>query len=90
MARRARSKGSSGAALLTALLPLVAVWTYMQVSRPVPVAGAAQAEPPPAASRASFSEPQQFRTDAWFLPDEELLGFVEVPAGPFLMGSDPP
>ena len=61
----------------------------MQVSRPVPVAGAAQAEPPPAASRASFSEPQQFRTDAWFLPDEELLGFVEVPAGPFLMGSDP-
>ena len=61
----------------------------MQVSRAVPVAGAAQAEPPPAASRASFSEPQQFRTDAWFLPDEELLGFVEVPAGPFLMGSDP-
>ncbi len=31
----------------------------------------------------------RFRGDAWFLPDEELLGFVEVPAGPFLMGSDP-
>lgn len=30
-----------------------------------------------------------FRSDAWFLPDEELLGFVEVPGGPFLMGSDP-
>lgn len=29
-----------------------------------------------------------FRTDAWFLADEPLLGFVEVPAGPFLMGSD--
>ena len=28
------------------------------------------------------------RPEAWFLPDEELLGFVEVPGGPFLMGSD--
>ena len=31
----------------------------------------------------------RFRSDVWFLPDEELLGFVEIPAGPFLMGSDP-
>jgi formylglycine-generating enzyme required for sulfatase activity len=31
----------------------------------------------------------RFRADAWYLPDEPLLGFVEVPAGPFLMGSDP-
>ena len=30
-----------------------------------------------------------FRPDAWFLPDDDLLGFVEIPAGPFLMGSDP-
>jgi formylglycine-generating enzyme required for sulfatase activity len=30
----------------------------------------------------------RFRADAWFLPDERLLGFVEIPAGPFLMGSD--
>jgi len=30
-----------------------------------------------------------FRPDAWYLPDEDLLGFVEIPAGPFLMGSDP-
>lgn len=30
-----------------------------------------------------------FRADAWFLPDEPLLGFVEIPAGPFTMGSDP-
>jgi formylglycine-generating enzyme required for sulfatase activity len=30
-----------------------------------------------------------FRADAWLLPDEETLGFVEVPAGPFTMGSDP-
>ena len=30
----------------------------------------------------------RFRADAWYLPDESLLGFVEIPAGPFLMGSD--
>ena len=30
-----------------------------------------------------------FRADAWFLPDEPRLGFVDVPAGPFTMGSDP-
>jgi formylglycine-generating enzyme required for sulfatase activity len=29
----------------------------------------------------------RFRADAWSLPDEPLLGFVEIPAGPFLMGS---
>ncbi len=28
----------------------------------------------------------RFRADAWNLPDEPLLGFVEIPAGPFLMG----
>ena len=30
----------------------------------------------------------RFRVDAWHLPDESLLGFVEIPAGPFRMGSD--
>ncbi|MFN8465485.1 MAG: SUMF1/EgtB/PvdO family nonheme iron enzyme [Caldilineaceae bacterium] len=31
----------------------------------------------------------RFRADAWWLPDEPLFGFVEIPAGPFLMGSEP-
>jgi len=26
--------------------------------------------------------------EAWYLPNEPLLGFVEIPAGPFLMGSN--
>ncbi len=30
----------------------------------------------------------RFRADVWYLPDEPLLGFVEIPAGAFLMGSD--
>lgn len=29
----------------------------------------------------------RFRPDAWYLPAEPLLGFVEIPGGPFLMGS---
>jgi len=28
----------------------------------------------------------RFRRDAWCLPDEPLLGFVEIPAGKFVMG----
>ncbi len=34
-------------------------------------------------------EDPRFRAEAWFLPAEPLLGFVEIPAGAFLMGSDP-
>ena len=30
-----------------------------------------------------------FRADAWYLPDEALLGFVEIPRGSFTMGSNP-
>ena len=29
----------------------------------------------------------RFRADAWFLPDDPLLGFVRIPAGRFLIGS---
>ena len=31
----------------------------------------------------------RFRADAWYLPAEPLLGFRRIPAGAFLMGSDP-
>ncbi len=30
-----------------------------------------------------------FLHELFYLPDEPLLGFVEIPVGPFLMGSDP-
>ncbi|HXV59208.1 MAG TPA: SUMF1/EgtB/PvdO family nonheme iron enzyme [Vicinamibacteria bacterium] len=40
------------------------------------------------ASKTEDSELTGFRADAWFLPDDELLGFVEIAAGPFPMGSD--
>ena len=35
---------------------------------------------------AKLGDPR-FNVDAWHLPAEPLLGFVEVPAGPFLMGT---
>ncbi|MEE2638051.1 MAG: SUMF1/EgtB/PvdO family nonheme iron enzyme [Acidobacteriota bacterium] len=31
-----------------------------------------------------------FRANTWFLPDDDMLGFVEIPAGPFPMGAAPP
>jgi formylglycine-generating enzyme required for sulfatase activity len=36
-------------------------------------------------SLAKLGDPR-FRAAAWYLPDEPLLGFVEIPEGPFLMG----
>lgn len=32
----------------------------------------------------------RFRADAWYLPDEPLLGFVEIPARAFMMGEELP
>lgn len=37
---------------------------------------------------AKLGDPR-FDKDKWCLPDEPLLGFVHIPAGTFLMGSDP-
>ena len=34
-------------------------------------------------------ELQGFDADRWYLPDDELLGFVAIPAGSFTMGSNP-
>lgn len=30
-----------------------------------------------------------FDSSSWYLPDDPTFGFVEIPAGPFTMGSDP-
>ena len=73
-----------GGVMIVVLVAVVAGWLYTQ--RP---------QPPAAASTASrllaveSNTGTGFRSDAWFLPDDDLLGFVEIPAGPFLMGSDP-
>ena len=59
----------------------VAVLLYFRGNGPAP------GSPLPTPVRALTDLPG-FRADAWQLPSDNLLGFVEVAAGPFLMGSD--
>ena len=75
----------AGIAFVVVLVLAVALW--MSLQRPQPESAGDMAR----LSRltASLGDLAGFRSDAWFLPDEGLLGFVEVPDGPFLMGSDP-
>jgi formylglycine-generating enzyme required for sulfatase activity len=84
-----QSAGSTwmvGAAVLVALMVVAAVW----ISHPIPRDARLAARGGPAPSEIVLAaELPGFRSGAWFLPDEGLLGFVEIPAGPFLMGSDP-
>ena len=72
-----------GAVPLAFFLIVASVWIALQLSQSPPAQASSDAPPP-----AVFAEVAGFRADAWFLPDEELLGFVEIPAGPFVMGSD--
>jgi formylglycine-generating enzyme required for sulfatase activity len=72
---------------LAALGLIGASWAALQFARaPAAVRAAGERTAPAPELPTSV---QGFRPDAWFLPDEPLLGFVEIPAGPFLMGSDP-
>ncbi len=79
-----RSTSIGGLVILTALVLGVAVWMYDQRPQSVPPAEVGRVP----SSTAGLADLPGVRSDAWFLPDEDLLGFVEIPAGPFLMGSD--
>ena len=78
------SSGVVGPAILAMLVIMAALWLGLQ---PVPGDAGATAAAPSAA--APLNDLPGFRADAWFLPDDPALGFVEVPAGPFFMGADP-
>ncbi len=73
-----------GGVIIVVLVAVVAGWLYTQ--RPQPPAAVSTAS---RLSAVGSDTRTGFRSDAWFLPDDDLLGFVEIPAGPFLMGSDP-
>jgi formylglycine-generating enzyme required for sulfatase activity len=75
------SRSWIGWAVLAAIAAVVAA--VLIYARSQPPAGASAPPAPDAAAARGF------RADAWFLPDDPLLGFVEIPAGPFVMGSDP-
>jgi formylglycine-generating enzyme required for sulfatase activity len=77
--------------LVRALLAMITLMVLIALGILYPFAqSVAEAEvadsPLPTGGPADLS---RFRADAWFLPDELLLGFVHVPGGPFHMGSDP-
>lgn len=81
MTERALLSRGVGLAALTALVVFVVLW-LSYAGKP-----AAEEAAPEVASGESGLE--RFRADAFYLPDDPLFGFVEVPAGRFLMGSDP-
>ena len=70
-----------GVAVIAVVTVAVTGWLYSQ--RPD---GAALSTPRLASDMTALSGS---RPDAWYLPDDDLLGFVEIPAGRFRMGSDP-
>ncbi len=83
-----RSTGSAARATLFGLVGIVGTSAFgwalaLEPISPRPVTGRQTLQRPGVAT------PPAFREDAWHLPDEPLLGFVEIPAGAFLMGSDP-
>ena len=69
---------------LAGFVGLTVVWIVYQ-PRGEPEVGVASALP----ETANATDLAGFRPDAWYLPDDEFLGFVEIPAGWFLMGTDP-
>ena len=81
---RELARPSKIAVPLAALLIVGAVWLALQLSQSA--SAGSRTETP---SSTAVLELHGFRSDTWFLPAEESLGFVEIPAGVFLMGSDP-
>lgn len=79
-----RSRWIAGALVFAVLLASGVVWTSR---RSAGGAGGADGESASLPTKGS-GEVAGFRSDAWYLPDDELLGFVEIPAGPFIMGGD--
>ncbi len=75
-----RVRGSGAPLALIALALAGTAWAVRSASGP----GTEARELP--SSRAPEG-PVAFRSDAWSRPDDELLGFVEVLPGPFIMGS---
>ena len=69
-----------GLTILALLVAGVAAWLFAQ--------GSMVAEAPsPTSPSTDPAELSGFRSSAWFLPDDPLLGFVNIPSGPFRMGN---
>ena len=76
-----------------AVVALIFAGVWLDVRSQMPRAGSGPAESgrPGPGSAEPVETPLRlpgFRADLGYLPDDRLLGFVEIPGGPFLMGSD--
>ena len=76
--------------LLTAFagVALIFAGVWLDYRNQVSHAGSEPAETVPAAFARNPVELTGFRADLAYLPDNPLLGFVEIPGGAFIMGSD--
>ena len=70
-----------GLTIMCLMIVFVAAWMSFQSQQPE--------NPELTASSSEQGTIAGFLDNAWFLPDEPLLGFVRIPAGPFAMGSNP-
>jgi len=79
------SRSVGGIVAIATIVIVVALWMYYQQRN---TTGTIDSE-----NHVSISNDllnlEKFRSDAWFLPDDDLFGFVEIAEGPFIMGSDP-
>jgi hypothetical protein len=72
-----------GLSVLSIIVLLVAVWLAAHGSK------SAAVQVLPTLMSATTTDRARFEVNTWNLPKESLLGFVEIPAGTFVMGSDP-
>lgn len=79
--------GGRWAVVAGATALVLAVWGSLHLAQSRSTDGKGVAAEP--AASALSPDIEGFRADALHLPDDSLLGFVEIPAGPFVMGSDP-
>jgi len=86
--RRLTVLAAFSALLATSRMPIAAAAARSVGSLAGRPAGAVVAQPVEPATALPIATPRLL-PDAWYLPDEDLLGFVEVPGGSFVMGADP-
>ena len=79
----ARSVG--GLVAIATIVIVVALWMHYQQRN---TTGTSDSESQVSASNDLLNS-EKFRSDAWYLPDDDLFGFVEIAEGLFIMGSDP-
>ena len=74
-----------GLVAIATIVIVVALWMYYQ--QPI-TTGTSDSEGHVSIAN-DLLNLDRFRSDAWYLPDNDLFGFVEITEGPFIMGSDP-